>query len=211
LSLDEYIRFDDQKPLPQLAGKGHFPGMSLFTDFRDTIFAQQLIGIWPSEGHLGIRHSRLMQVRDFRTGNYVLLGGPVSDPWVGLFEKQLNFQFETDVTGRVGIRNRNPRGGEKPFYWTSYEQGKNGISYARIAVVPNLSGSGRVLLISGSYAEGSEGACDAALSADFFKQVQSVTGWPSRELAGFELIVQALAVNRVVQETRLVAYRVSRR
>ena len=93
LSLDEYIRFEDQKPVSILpVGPGaFFPGRRLITSFSDVAFAQRLANLWPRSGHVVVRHSRLMQIRDFRSGDFIFLGGPASNPWVGLFEKQFNF------------------------------------------------------------------------------------------------------------------------
>ena len=121
-----------------------------------------------------------MQSRDFRKGNFVILGSTWSNPWVGMFEEKCNFRFVRDpATGHFGIRNSAPRDGESAFYFSSPEQARNGVSHARIALMPNLSDSGKVLLISGLHTESSEGATDAVLAPDFLSQVRAPDTGPA--------------------------------
>lgn len=64
-----------------------------------------------------VRSARMMQLPDFKSGNFVLLGSKRAIPWVEMFEPQLNFLFEYDQTRRVPvIRNRSPRAGERAEY-----------------------------------------------------------------------------------------------
>lgn len=90
------------------------------------------------------------------------------------------------------------------FYQCSPTQAHNGVSYARIAVVPNLSGQNSILLVSGLHAERSEGALDSALSPSFPEQVRHMTNARKPEdLNGLELLVEVRAVDGVVHGTRL--------
>jgi hypothetical protein len=152
-----------------------------------------------------------MQARDFRAGNFLLLGGVLSNPWSALFEPQLNFRFEMDPSGqrRYGFRNVAPRAGEAPFYWFSPQEGRNAIRYARIALTPNLTGTGKVLTLAGQSAEGTEGAGDAALARDFPKQVQALLGnRPLHEITNLELLLEVHSMDGAARETRILAYRV---
>jgi len=105
------------------------------------------------------RYARFLNVRDFDKGNFILIGSRAGIPWVSLFEAKLNFFPETDPsTNRLQIRNKTPRKGEQELYpviggWTS-----ESTCYVSIGLVPNLTGTGYVLLFRGTGMEATEAA-----------------------------------------------------
>jgi hypothetical protein len=219
LSLDEYVQKKEQVPLrlppadPGLPAPSSFPGGRLITSFRDAVFAGSLAEKAASSGHrVNLRHSRLMQARDFRAGNYVILGSVMSNPWTSLFEDRLNFRFSRDAeTGVFGIRNTAPRSGEQMVYSSGAAEARNGVSYARIANTANLSGTGRVLLISGIHAESSEGATDAALSPELLAQLRSGANAAAFDAGkDFELLLELRSVDGTVRGWKLIATRFAR-
>jgi hypothetical protein len=216
LSLDDYIQQKDQQPLPLPGGNPagatppQFPGKRLITSFRDIAFVQRLGEMATGGGiRVALKHSRLMQVRDFRSGSHILLGSAWSNPWTTLFEDQLTFRFgEEPGKNTFGIVNTAPQAGEPKFYHCSPAQAHNGVSYARVAIVPNLSGQESVLLVSGLHTESSEGALDSALSPAFLEQIKQITqARKPDDLHGVELLLEVGAVDGVVKGTRLVATR----
>jgi hypothetical protein len=126
-----------------------------------------------------------------------------------LFEDQLTFRFvQQPSKGSFGLANTSPENGEQQLYQCSPAQAHNGVSYARIAIVPNLSGQDSILLVSGLHTESSEGALDSALSPSFLDQIRRMTNARKPEdLNGLELLVEVRAVDGVVHGTRLVASR----
>ncbi len=216
LTLDEYIQLKDRDPRIGGALDAAVPGITgrrLITSFRDTAFGFKLSEQMAHEGRiLTVRHARLMQARDFRSGNFLLLGSGYSDPWTSLFEAQLNFRFEMEAAPpgqrKFRIRNVSPQAGEAPFYWSSPEDARNGSSHARITLTPNLSGTGKVLMIAGRSAESSEGAEDAALAADLPRQFQALLrGRPLHDLSSFELLLEIHCVDGVARGANILAYR----
>ena len=216
LSLDEYIQQVDQRPLPLPGGNSagatppEFPGKRLITSFRDMAFVSRLSEQSAAAGFgVQLRHSRLMQVRDFRTGSHIVLGSPWSNPWASLFEEKLNFRFGVNpADGSFGMQNLHAEKNEPAFYSCTPSQARNGLSYARVAILPNLSGSATELLVSGLHTESSEGALDAALSPAFLNQVRRIANAVKPEdLIGLELLLEIRAVDGVVHDTRLLASR----
>ncbi len=218
LTVEEYSQRLEQNArllpdaLPGSAAPLHFPGGRLITSFRDAAFLANLMERGTAAGYrFGTRHARLMQSRDFRSGSHVLIGSSWSNPWTTLFEEQLDFRFARDAEGRYGIRNNHPREGEQSFYSGTPEAARNGLSWARIAMVPNLSGNGRVLLVSGVHTESSEGATEAVLSEGFAAAVDRVMGGSKlADLKVAEWLVEVRAVEGTVQGHRLVAWRVGK-
>jgi hypothetical protein len=87
---------------------------------------------------------------------------------VQLFEPQLNFHLERDPKSQAyGFLNRAPQAGEQAFYGNDADAKSQESSYADIAVLPNLSGTGFVVIISGITMEATEAAGEFVAGKDF--------------------------------------------
>jgi hypothetical protein len=91
-------------------------------------------------------------------GNFVLIGSRRGVPWIQLFEPQLNFYLEEDKAGSYRFLNRSPKAGEQTYYGGQADVSSKDESYADIAILPNLTGGGYVLIISGITMEATEAA-----------------------------------------------------
>lgn len=97
---------------------------------------------------ISVRHPKEVTIRDFYDTNAILLSGPFANPWVQIFEEQLNYRIDLDEEAYPYIRNANPRGDELSEYRIQRSAGKR-TAYARLAYLPNLGGQGKTLLIGG--------------------------------------------------------------
>ncbi|MDR3736366.1 MAG: hypothetical protein P4L10_12615 [Acidobacteriaceae bacterium] len=114
-----------------------------------------------------VKYGRYMHVRDFQQGNFVIVGDRLSNPWITLFEPRLNFYQEKDpATPWFHFRNRNPRPGESQTYELHPEDGGSYVGYVDIAILPNLSGTGSVLLLNGLWGDMDDAAADLVLGPD---------------------------------------------
>ena len=94
-----------------------------------------------------IRHARDATPDSFRSANAILSGPRRSNPWVDLFEGQLNFHAEHDRRASIAsFTNRAPQPGESARYTAVPDQD----GYCRVAHVPNLDRTGSVLLLTGT-------------------------------------------------------------
>jgi hypothetical protein len=107
-----------------------------------------------------VRSAREFQSRDFGDGNYILMGSPISNPWVSLFEHFLNFQEVDQMADQTQkyFLNKDPRPGELARYEASSWTGATGTAYATMALVPNEQHIGNVLILQGLQGEGTEAA-----------------------------------------------------
>ncbi len=111
----------------------------------------------PTAARTHVRFARNLQTRDFPNNHVVLLGSERANPWVQLFDDNFQFTFEFDPNlMRPLFRNRNPRKDEKTIYRAGDQYQEGAEIFAHIAAVPNVSGSGQVLIIEGTYMEGTE-------------------------------------------------------
>lgn len=164
-------------------------------------------------GHLTsffIRNARNVTARDFMRGDSILLGSSFSNPWTQLFTEHLNFKFVPDKRGApCKIRNRHPLAGEQKTYSLELDGAGNGVSYARVALVSNLTHTGRVLLIAGLDMESTEAAADFLLNPSFTQEILHVlgTGNPTR-IPNFELLLETSSLVGTPNSARIIAYRV---
>ncbi|MCZ2148025.1 MAG: hypothetical protein LC126_09630 [Bryobacterales bacterium] len=161
-----------------------------------------------SGGSIVVRHARDISARGFMEGDAILLGNDYSTPWVGLFEDHLNFPHVRIDRG-IGFANRKPRPGEQPEYLVPTASQEQGLGYGRLALVPNLSGKGSVLLISGINMVTMESAGDVAANPQSVPELLKALGASSLEdLPYFELILESGAVDNTPKRARILAARI---
>ncbi|HXB72133.1 MAG TPA: hypothetical protein VNY05_28105 [Candidatus Acidoferrales bacterium] len=159
-----------------------------------------------------IRQARQMHARSFRTGNFVVLGSSLSNPWADLFPvNESNFPF--DELPRPGkpevILNRNPLQGE-PAKFEVHLDTKTGkkITFARVYLLENTAHSGRVLLVAGQSMSATEMAGELLLRNGSTAQVRQMLGLPSRgRLPDLEMVLRVSEQNEIGDSVELVACR----
>jgi hypothetical protein len=86
--------------------------------------------------------------------NLILVGTRRTNPWVDMFEDQLNFRsvFRETLPMLSYFQNRSPLPGESAAYVVEWTK----LGYCRVAFLPTPSRSGNVLLVSGTDMASSE-------------------------------------------------------
>jgi hypothetical protein len=172
-------------------------------------FDRELFGRWR------VRHARHMQVRDFKSDNFVILATPSSNPWASLFEGQLNFQSSNgwDSQGQAVPRivNREPRSGEQAEYLQEGDNNGTHSTPVRVAVLPNLSGNGKVMLIAGLSMEGTEAGVEYLSDPKNLQEIRQTLGLEYLGKAkGWELLLEASSLQGSSKGLRVVSSRVRR-
>ena len=154
-----------------------------------------------------IRYARNLNIRDFKTENFVIIGSRRGAPWVQLFESGLNFSLEEEkATHHFYFHNKAPKPGEQADYVPS-ESGGATETYADIALLPNLSNTGTVLILSGLSMESSEAAGELVTAKDFSKTLAQLIGPQAVRERYFELLLETRAVGGAVRNSRILTYR----
>jgi hypothetical protein len=215
LSLEEYLR--DDYPHYLLSS---IPGKELratlesasgrpYTSYSDVSAVTMLMQFGQKyQPKFFIRHPRQLNIRDFETSSFILLGGPISNPWYQLLEPRLNFVFEADIkAGKVWIRNKAPRTGEEKTYLPVVRPNAEE-TFAVIGLLPNLSRSGHILLLAGIRMEGVEAATNMIfrdeLPSDLLRIVEQARGQDDL----IEILLSTRTVAGFPNDTKIVAYRV---
>ena len=159
-----------------------------------------------------VRHARQMHTRDFRNGNFILLGSSVSNPWAGLFpQAESNFPYgELPTPGLPEvILNKQPRAGE-PSSFVVHKDDRTGdkITYARVSLLPNLTNTGRVLLIEGQSMSATEMSGGILVREDSSVKLRKMLELDARSpLPELEMILEVTEQNEIGERVELVAAR----
>ncbi len=181
-----------------------------YTSMADATVSSRLASIGDAMGSkVSVRYSRHMGIRDFNSGNFVVVGSRRGIPWVNLFEPSLNFRLQPLGPSRqFGIVNQAPQKGEATEYMTVRSADGRYETYAVLAMLPNLKQTGDVLLLQGIMMEGTEAAGEFAMSKAFSKLVSDKFGaTPAGQLPYFEVLLKIQAVSGAPNKVQVVAWR----
>ncbi len=160
-------------------------------------------------GKLDLRYARELTTNDLKRGNVILIGATEANPWVELFERNMNFVFSHDRNHRVmSVVNRSPTGSE-PRQWDSLYTDAQRRVFGVVAYLPNLSGNGNVLIVEGTSMAGTDSAWDFVSDDSqllpFLKQIQRSDG----SLPHFEVVLGTNNFNGSAAKSTVLAWRAS--
>lgn len=182
----------------------------LLSNQEDLRIAMRLAHSIGAAKRVDLRHPRTLRMTDFRDGgDFLLMAARRANPWVGLFEANLNFQMVfTDLANVAEIHNSKPAASEQAVYLTAINGKRTGKSYGRIALVPGLSGKGRVLLVAGTTGQATDAAGEALLNPDSLREVErrlhhKLDGNTTR----LEILLETAAVGGSTRDYRILSVR----
>jgi hypothetical protein len=144
-----------------------------------------------------VRHARSLVSRDMKRDNLILVGTMSSNPWFRLFDDQLTFRWTGNAFTHQGS-------GEK--FEASNSAASSGRSYARIAVLPSLSGTGRLLLITGMNMSAVEAGAEFASSPEGLQELERrLSVNIEKDKPHFEAIVESVSADFTPNLHRLAA------
>ena len=200
LSLSDYANQnywpDPLPPKPELQWirqSGAFRGATVAAVDTGILLRITGLGLPGAARNMEVHTARSLHLSDFKTDdNFVILGSPRSNPWVGLFQNQLDFSFEFDDTHKQEyIRNKHPGKEESPTYVPTAGGWDTGQAYSIVALVGNPNQTGQVLLVAGSNAEATEAAGKLATNVAILSQTLKNHGIdPAGPVRHFEILLQ---------------------
>lgn len=210
-SLGEYVsRGYLREPADNADARGI--GLRPYTSLADVILTLQISKIATQfGGWVNVKHTRSVDIHDFSNGDVVLLGSRRSDPWVELFEPRMNFTLDQNPK-LVGpsFRNRSRKPGESETYSAGNWAGVKGseVSYAVAALLPNLEGTGLVLILEGLDMEGTEAAGEFVCNPEKFEGLLRAAGVPDgASVKPFEALIKLRAIPGGYEGLELAAFR----
>jgi hypothetical protein len=212
IGLAEYLSADYRTaaattttPLQQEANvvaRGRYTSM---IDLEMTQFFSQILQAQKTK--LEVRYARDLRPNDLKQGNIILSGAPEANPWVQLFEHDMNFVFSYDRPHQASsVRNRLPREGE-PREWNSNPNDEQHHVFGVVAYLPNLGENGNVLILEGTSMAGTECALDFVSDDSqllpFLKQIRRSDG----KLPHFEVVLGTNNMSGNAVKSKILAWR----
>jgi len=141
----------------------------------------------------------------FKSHNAILSGPRRANPWIELFEGQLNFQSRFDEDPRLAyFNNIAPRPGEDSKYVVNWDR----LGYCRVAYLPNLDATGSILIISGTDLSSSDAGAEFITSERWVQQLRSALGVPDgKPVPHFEVLLRAQLVPGTAPNFEMIAHR----
>jgi hypothetical protein len=98
-----------------------------------------------------IQFARDFSFRQVKSGNVILLGSSQSNPWIQPFESHLTLRWKFDsLFGTYFPSDTTTPAGQQDAYRIAAEAGGEHEGFATVSFLPNLGGTGNVLIISGT-------------------------------------------------------------
>jgi hypothetical protein len=168
IPLSEYVHPDIWRQMPSLAAKpesqaaARMAARRRHTDMASVNVARRVLAVaGADQGRVALYFARDFRLQQMKAGNVILLGSRRTNPWVEVVESRMHFHFGFDAATRQGyFENPHPRAGEKAAYAND-----PATSYCQISLLPNPSGTGNILVISGTDVEGTEAGGEFLTSA----------------------------------------------
>jgi hypothetical protein len=211
-TLAEYLSRDFREETrtlsPQMAAEVIDMGSRRYTSFVDVETAHRLEGLAiASQGKLKVKYARDIHIDDFKDGDIILSGSRGANPWLELFEPEMNFvRVHDPVNDRFSFINRHPKAGESASYAVS-RPGHTQEVLGLLGFLPNLSDTGNVLIIEGSSLAGTEATEDFLFDDLALLPFLSSIKAPDGSLPHFEVLLGSSSVNGSAGPFHVLAYR----
>jgi hypothetical protein len=171
------------------------------SDFRA---ARRILMLDPLSSSMHLRFARDYTPDILKHNNVILIGSRKSNPWVDLFQDQLEFAIGYGAAlYQSGVRNLHPQPGEPQFYPEPQDPSTN-VGYGIIAFLPNVGQEGNALLIQGTDSQATEAAGEFVTNEEsmaFLMHRMNVNKFPyfqvllkTSRLSGTPFTAQILAV-----------------
>jgi hypothetical protein len=211
LPLAEYLKADYlDRPLPGVDAhsKSDLRSQQL-TDFTNLQMVATLARLSEfSPAHVFLRFPRDLRFDDLKRANAVIIGSSCSNPWAVIADGTTNFRIQCNP-GMQGatVVNRKPQAGEATSYSSHWNEPIHQ-TYAVIAFVPNLSGYGRLLMLGGLDAAGTQAAGEALMRSEAIAPILEHARRPDGSLAPFEVLLRSTSIQANATDTQVIASRI---
>jgi hypothetical protein len=179
-----------------------------YTSIVDLGIVKQLTQIADvQKSKLTLSYARDVHVDDLKEANVVLIGAEVANPWVELFEPKMNFVFADAHIRQYSVLNRAPTTTE-PAKWTANYDDPQHRVYGVVGFLPNLGGTGSVLILEGTSMAGTQCAWDFVADDSSFLPFVNRVRRPDGSIPHFQLVLDSTNLTGSAVKRSILAWRV---
>jgi hypothetical protein len=162
---------------------------------------------YAASGKLEVKYARDIQMADLKQGNVILSGARGANPWLALYETDMNFVGVNDAVHHTySFTNRHPQMGEIPEFLVTETDPKQRV-LGVLAFLANLDGSGNALIVEGNSIAGTEAISDFLFSDEALLPFLHKVTRPNGTLSHFEVLIESNSVNGSAGPFHILAYR----
>jgi hypothetical protein len=171
-------------------------------DFR---VAQRIQALDPISTTLPVEFARDYTAGSIKEHNVILIGSQKSNPWVDLFNDQLNFTIEYDPKlNQSFIRNHNPKPGEQPMYAAPVNPYASS-GYSIIAYLPNPSHTADALIVAGTDSQATDAAGEFLTSDRSLGSLLAKLN--TKQIPYFEVLLKTTRLSGTPFNAEIIGYR----
>jgi hypothetical protein len=144
-----------------------------------------------------------------KADNAILLGNTGSNPWIEPFESHMSLQWKFDsLIGAYYPLDSTAQSGEGSKYHATGHRTEPREGYATVSLLPNLSGTGKVLIISGTGGAAVSSALDFLSDQHSLSELRSLLPKNnSADFPYFEALLRVKSRNTLPRDTEIVICR----
>ena len=158
--------------------------------------------------HVFLRFPRDLRLDDLKNSNAVLIGSVGSNPWASIGDNSANFRivYRPGMQG-ASIINVHPQSGEASNYLSHWNEPAHE-TFALIAFLPNLGGTGHLLLLQGLDVAGTQAAAETILRPAAIDPILKRATRSDGSLRFFEILLRSTSIESNSAGTQVIASRV---
>jgi hypothetical protein len=211
VSLEDYLsrNFMRQVEASDLSADRKYDANQIFAHnlitFGGVRAAEEMMPYLPGPSSTHLTLSRYYEGDAIKQHNVILIGGKKANPWVHLFDDQINFVCDFDnVRGQALIVNRQPRSGEQADYRVSFAPNAL-IGYSAIAYLPNPSHTGTAIILAGTDSDATSAAAEFLTSEEQLRKFENTLH--AQKLPYFEVLLKTSRLSGTSLSAEVLAYR----
>jgi hypothetical protein len=211
VSLEDYLsrNFMRQVEASDLSADRKYDANQIFAHnlitFGGVRAAEEMMPYLPEPSSTHLTLSRYYEGDAIKQHNVILVGGKKANPWVHLFDDQINFVTDYDnIRGQALVINRQPKPGEQSDYRVSFAPNAL-IGYSAIAYLPNPSHTGNAVILAGTDSDATSAAAEFLTSETQLRQFENMLH--VQKLPYFEVLLKTSRLSGTSLSAEVLAYR----
>ena len=170
--------------------------------------AEQILSLPVVHPKIRLVPPRVYSPDSLAQNSLILIGGEPANPWVGLFNANLNFSLADNDPGMLlYVLNRHPKAGEQRTYDPS-TQNSVITGYGILAYLPSPNHVGNILILAGTDAQTTKAVTEYVTSESKLGELRKKIGASgAKRTPYFEAVIKSSRISDTSFSSKIVAFR----
>ena len=173
--------------------------------YGDVLAAQRILMIDPLSKSFNLTAARFAVAERLSRENVILIGGKKANPWVFLFDGEMNFSLDwRPGQDAPAVTNRRAQQGEQASYVATTTSG-GGVGYSVIAFLPSPSDSAKAVILAGTDSDATNAAANFLTSEPQMEHLLKT--FHTDRFPYFEVLLRCSELSGTPLRAELIAFR----